>query len=126
MRKKDFLIYWGGLPANQPVNPRPIPYDHSGSTYCEDSIRITGRREFVDAVISRLQDLLRYESADTRLQVTYQEVKDTETGQPTGSWSAYIQVRGRGGDALLRNLFAVPPTTQPAPARFDFGTLFGT
>lgn len=105
MRKSEILTHWAGLPENQPVNPEIIPYKHRGSTFDEDSIRITGSQEFIDSVLSRLKDLLKYESADTRLQVMYQESQDKKTKQPTGSYCAYVQVHERGAEAKMVNHF---------------------
>ncbi len=65
MKKEEFLAHWGQLAARQPIRPAPVPYKHTGSTYQEDGIRITGSRAFVDSVLSHLQELLGYEAAGT-------------------------------------------------------------
>lgn len=103
LSKAEFLDYWAALPADQPVKPRPVAYKHSGSTYAEDSIRITGTRAFIDSVISRLQDLLVNENGFNRLQVVYQQTTDKETGRPIDAWNCYIQVHERGGQAQMVN-----------------------
>lgn len=113
LKKSAFLTYWRKLKPNQKIKPAPVPYKHAGSTYGEDGIRITGSREFVDSVLSRLQDLLEYESDTTRLSVTYAEqtgrTRDKD-GKPifskdgTGQWSCYIKVAERGIEAQVMNL----------------------
>jgi hypothetical protein len=105
MKKAEVLAHWAKLPPNQPVRPEPVPYKHKGSTYDECGIRITGTPEFIDSVLSRFKDLLGYESTETRLQVVYQETKDRKTGQPTGSYSAYVQVCERGPEAKMMGAF---------------------
>ena len=105
MQKAAFLQHWKTLTPNQPIKPAVIPYKHEGSTYAEDGIRITGSREFIDSVLSRLTDLLRFENGETRLQVNYQESKDRASGQLTGSWNCYVQVHARGGEAIMVNAF---------------------
>ncbi len=94
--------------------PRPVPYRHQGSTYDQDGIRITGSRAFIDAVLSRLTDLLAFENGRTRLQVSYQEATDKDSGDPLGSWSCYVQVHERGAQACtadaLTDLLAGLPT----------------
>lgn len=105
LTKEDFLKYWQGLKDNQVINPAVIPYKHEGSTYAEDSIRITGSRTFIDSVLSRIKDLLEYEGIETRLQVMYQESQDRETKESLGSWNCYIQVHERGTEgAMLQGL----------------------
>jgi hypothetical protein len=106
MRKKDILSHWRGLAHNQPIKPAVVPYEHEGTTYAQDGIRLTGSPEFIDAVLSRLKDLLAFESLTTRLQVTYQESKDRETGLLLGSYNCYVQVHERGAEAKLVNLGA--------------------
>jgi hypothetical protein len=103
MRKKDMLAHWQSLPANQPVNPAVVPYKHEGTTYSEDGIRITGSSAFIDSVLSRLKDLLGFESLTTRLQVSYQQSKDRVTGEMLGSYNCYVQVHERGGEAKAMN-----------------------
>jgi hypothetical protein len=103
MNKQQFLEHWKNLPANQPINPTVIPYKHEGRTYGEDGIRITGNRAFIDSVLSRLQDLLVHENDSTRLNASYAQQKDRETQQPVDSFTVYIQVRERGGEAQIAN-----------------------
>lgn len=97
MEKKPFLKHWSKLRANQKLRPKPVRYTHEGSTYAEDGIRITGNRAFVDSVLSRLKDLLAYESDETRLQVVYKRSTDRESGRTMSSYNCYVQVHGRGG-----------------------------
>jgi len=105
MKKAEVLAHWAKLEPNQAVKPEPVPYKHKGSTYDECGIRITGTRKFIDSVLSRLKDLLPYEGGETRLQVVYAEAKDRQTGKPTGSWTAYVQVHERGPEAKMMNAF---------------------
>jgi len=105
MNKASMLKHWAGIEPDQPVNPQPVPYKHSGSTYAQDGIRITGSREFIDAMLSRIKDLLAFENASTRLQVNYQESKDKETGHPINSHNCYIQVHQRGREARIMHTF---------------------
>jgi len=106
MTKDQMLDRWRRIPNNLSLRPTPVPYKHRGSTYDEDGIRITGTPQFIDSVLSRLRDLLAYESATTRLQVVYQESRDKDTGRCLGSWNAYVQVHERGREAkIMRTMF---------------------
>lgn len=104
LKKAEFLEHWATLEEDQQVNPRPVPYKHTGSTYDQDGIRITGSRQFVDSVLSRIKDLLVYEGSTTRLQVVYKQTVDRDTGQPLDAWNCYVQVHERGGQAKMANM----------------------
>jgi len=97
MEKKQFLKHWSKLRANQTLSPKPVRYTHEGSTYAEDGVRITGSRAFVDSVLSRLKDLLKFEGEETRLQVVYKKSTDRESGKMLTSYNCYVQVHQRGG-----------------------------
>ena len=106
MRKNEFLNYWKGLQAQQAVEPQPIAYKHEGSTYDEDSIRLTGSRRFIDSVLSRLHDLLEYENSTTRLQVVYKETVDRQTKEIIpDAFNCYVQVHERGYQAQMLNSY---------------------
>ncbi len=97
MEKKPFLKHWEKLRANQKLAPKPVRYPHEGSTYAEDGIRITGSKVFVDSVLSRLKDLLKFENDGTRLQAVYKKSMDRESGKTLTSYNCYVQVHARGG-----------------------------
>jgi hypothetical protein len=103
LRKAEFLEHWAHIRPDQDLIPRPVPYKHEGSTYAEDGIRITGTRQFIDAVLSNLRPLLAYENASTRLQVVYKQSTDKKTRAPINSWNCYIQVHTRGREAQMVN-----------------------
>ena len=103
--KKDFLEYWSKMKRKKKLRPRPVPYKHTGSTYGEDGIRITGSRKFVAAILSRLTELLEYENEIVRLQVNYTQATDKNGVPMKDSWVCYIQVHERGGEAQAVNLF---------------------
>jgi len=103
MRKAEFLKLWQGIEKNQEIKIAAVPYKHSGSTYAEDGIRITGSQPFIESVLSRFTDLLAHENGNTRLQVNFQESKDRQTQRPLGSFNCYVQVHERGGEAKMVN-----------------------
>jgi hypothetical protein len=102
MEKKPFLKHWAKLRANQKLAPKPIRYTHEGSTYAEDGVRITGSKAFVDSVLSRLKDLMKFESYETRLQVVYKKSTDRESGKTLTSYNCYVQVHQRGDVAAKK------------------------
>ena len=105
LRKAEFIQYWTDLPDCQEIRPVPVPYKHEGSTYAQDSIRITGSREFIDQVISNLKLYLALEADTTRLQVVYKQSVNRETGTPIDAWNCYIQVHERGDQAKMMNAY---------------------
>lgn len=104
MKKAQFLEHWEGIEADQNIKINPVIYKHEGSTYAEDGIRLTGSREFIDSVLSRLKDLLNHENGSTRLQVVYKESTDRHTQELLDSFNCYIQVHERGGQAKMANM----------------------
>lgn len=130
MKKPEFLAHWAGLTPNQAVNPTPVSYKHQGSTYTEDSIRITGSQPFVDSVLSRMKDLLANEAGDRRLSVVYKESMDRVKNEGTGSYNVYIQVHERGGKAKQANdlrenlaIVAAPGTSLAIVAPAESGVM---
>ena len=105
MKKAQVLALWSGLPADQKVKPEVISYEHTGSTYACDGIRVTGSREFIESVMSKLKGYLAFENSRTRLQVNFQESKDKDTGAPLDSFNFYVQVRERGHQAQMMGAF---------------------
>jgi hypothetical protein len=103
LKKAAMLEHWRGLTADQAVTPAAVVYKHAGSTYDEDGIRITGSREFIDSVLSRLKGLLEFENGETRLQVVYKESVDRVSQLPMGSFNCYVQVHTRGDEARMVN-----------------------
>lgn len=94
--KEEIVNFWKGVPTNTPLALKPIAYDHKGTTIQEDGLRITGSKEFISSVLSRLKDFLIYENPDTKLMVSYrQSPKSFITGN-RNSFSFYLQVKSRG------------------------------
>lgn len=109
MEKKEALRRWQNLEPNQDILPHftPIAADARGSTFGACGIRISGNPEFVDAVLSRLKDLLAAEAGSTRLTLSRQPVKPVSiqsgdsvvdkkwNNADTDAETCYIQIRER-------------------------------
>jgi hypothetical protein len=96
-KKQEVIQHWQQLPPSLPLaNIRIIPTNHKGKTYSYDGLRITGSSNFINAVISRLKDLLSFEGQGTRLQVQYRQQVNTRTDMPVPhSYIFYAQVKER-------------------------------
>jgi len=103
MNKAQILEHWKGIKPDQPIAISEVAYKHTGSTYAEDGIRLTGSQAFIDSILSRLTDLLDYEGDGTRLQLVYKQSVDKDTGSPLPSYNCYIQVHERGREAQIMN-----------------------
>lgn len=105
LRKAEFLTYWRALEPTGTIPQDAIPYKHEGSTYGEDSVRLTGSPAFVDAVLARIKDLMDGENGETRLGVNYGEIEPREgkNPPPPGAVACYIQRHWRGDDARIMN-----------------------
>ena len=94
--KEEILRYWKGLQTNIPIAVKPVEYDHKGTTIQEDGLRITGSKEFIASVISRLKDFLFYENPNDKLMVSYRQSPKSFTPGNKNSYSLYLQVKERG------------------------------
>jgi hypothetical protein len=97
--KDEVLDFWRQIPANTPIQMKPIDYSHKGSTFGEDGIRITGSPNFINSVISHLKDFLSYEGPRTKLAVSYRETESPSkvaVGQNKTSFVFYIAAKERG------------------------------
>ena len=101
MRKKEMLERWQGIERDRALAPAAVPYKHKGSTYDQDGIRITGSQAWIDSVLSRLADLLKFENGSTRLQVVYKRSTDRHTGAEIDGFNCYVQVHERGSEAQM-------------------------
>ena len=103
MNKAEILAHWKTIRPGQPIAIAEVPYKHTGSTYDQDGIRITGSQQFIDSVLSRLTELLDHENDSTRLQLVYKQSQDRETGATIDGYNCYIQVHERGREAQIMN-----------------------
>ncbi len=118
MEKKEALRRWQNLQPDQPILPHftPIAADARGSTFGACGIRISGNPEFIDAVLSRLKDLLAAEAGSTRLNLSRQPVKPVTINSgdsvvdkkwnnaDTDAETCYIQIRERTAKTRQRKV----------------------
>lgn len=100
--KDQIIDFWKNLRADHPIQMRPINYTHKGSTYGEDGIRLTGSPDFIASVLARLKEVLNYETATTKLNLTYRETESPSQqamGQNKTSYVFYAAVKDRGNTA---------------------------
>jgi hypothetical protein len=111
MKKADALTHWKQLPDGMdPLeHMTPILYKSEGSRYGACGIRIDGNPQFIDAVLSRLKDIIDGENHVTRLELARNPVKATEiNGQrkafhnsDTGAEVCYIRLHMRGREGAI-------------------------
>ena len=94
-KKEDLLVYWKNLQEDPRIDMEPIPKDHSGSSYLFDTIRLTGSRDFIDSILSKLKSLIALEDEEKLLKISYKETVDRDSGKPTGRYHCYIQIWDR-------------------------------
>lgn len=122
MEKSEAIRRWQNLTTDQEILPHftPIAADAKGSTFGACGIRISGNPEFIDAVLSRLKDLLAAEAGSTRLNLSRQPVKTVAIGDVEKKWNnadtdaetCYIQIRERTARTRQRKARA---STAPLP-----------
>lgn len=130
MEKKDAIRRWQNLTPDQPILPHftPIAADARGSTFGACGIRISGNPEFIDAVLSRLKDLLAAEAGSTRLNLSRQPVKPVTINSgdsvvdkkwnnaDTDAETCYIQIRERTARTRQRK---VREHSNPLPGIYE-------
>lgn len=97
--KEEIIQYWKNLRADTPILIDPIDYTHSGSTYGEDGLRITGSPKFIGSVLARLKEFLNFETPNTKLALTYRQTESPSQaamGQNKTSYVFYIAAKERG------------------------------
>lgn len=95
-KKQQIQGFWAGLKPNLPLKMEPIPYDHKGSTILQDGIRITGSKEFIASVLSRLKEFLLYENPNSKLVISYRQQAKSLVQGNRDSYLFYLQVKNRG------------------------------
>ncbi len=94
-KKSDIMTFWKSLAPNMPLQLQPIDNVHKGSTLQQDTLRITGSKEFISTVLSRLKDFIVYENPNTKLVLDYrQNAKSLKPGEKN-SYLFYLNVRNR-------------------------------
>lgn len=106
--KAAALAAWRTLPANQPILPhmQAIPYKATGSRYGACGIRIDGNPAFINAVLSRLQDLIDGENHVTRLELARHVVDGSGldksfTNAERNAEVVYIRLHERGREGMI-------------------------
>lgn len=112
MMKSDTLAHWKKLPENQPVlkHFHPIPYKAKGSSYGACGIRIDGTPEFIDAVLSRLKDVIAGENHVTRLELARTQVDGAKLGKDFSKAApnaevCYVRLHMRGSQGAMASAF---------------------
>jgi len=108
MKKAEALAHWKRLPENLAILPHfnPIPYKSRGSSYGACGIRVDGNPEFVDAVLSRLKDLIDGENHVTRLELARSPVDGSSLGKrfdkaEAGAEVCYVRLHERGREGSI-------------------------
>jgi len=93
-KKEDIVRHWQNLEPNLPVRPDPISIFHKGTRYDTDGLRITGTAAFINSVLSRVKEILQYDSfPGASLDVEYRQVRSKNREIKTKpSYACYVHV----------------------------------
>jgi hypothetical protein len=94
--KAQIMGFWQRTRPDAPITMTPIPYDHKGSTYEKDGIRVTGSKEFITSTIARLKEFLAYENPETKLMLVYRETQPAVNPGDHATYVFYLQAKQRG------------------------------
>ena len=90
--KEEILSNWRNL-RQTPIFMAPVPENQSGTRLKNDGIRVTGSPQFINSILSRIKDLLKYEDAPgTRLDVEYRQIEPDDSGYTIPAYLCYIHV----------------------------------
>jgi len=128
MKKRETLEQWKALQDNLPIVPhfKPIPYKAQGSRYGACGIRIDGNPAFVNAVLSRLKDLIVCENHVTRLELARTPVNGEQLGKTFGNADTnaevcYIRLHMRGREGAMVSA-VLNPALDDATTKFAAAT----
>ena len=115
-KKPEILQMWRNLRPNLPLYLTPVAKGGEGeesSSYGEDGIRISGSRNFIAGVLSRLKEILAYENPNSKLRLVFRSAdsKDGAMGAEKKSFVFYINVEERGKGKAGRPKSAIPKIT---------------
>lgn len=99
--KEEIIGFWKNLRPDVPIAMRPIEYEHKGSTYGEDGLRLTGSPQFISSVLGRLKEFLNFETPATKLALSYRQTESpskSAMGETKTSYVFYLQAKKRGLD----------------------------
>jgi len=91
--KDEIISHWKSLTASNIIPVTPKPHDHYGTSLDEDTIRVTGSKEFIDSIMVRLKEFLQFETAETELQVKYNASKYEHAGGTSPNFHFYCSVQ---------------------------------
>ena len=97
--KAQVIEFWKQTRPDAPIMMTPIPYDHKGSTYQKDGIRVTGSKEFIASTIARLKEFIAYENPETKLMLVYRETQPAVNPGDRATYVFYLQAKQRGSKA---------------------------
>ena len=94
--KEEILTFWRSITGNSPIQLKPIAYNHKGTTIQEDGIRITGTKEFIASIISRMKELINFENNNNKLIISYRQSPKSLIPGNKESYMFYLQIKERG------------------------------
>lgn len=75
-KRAEVIDFWRGLKPNLPISIEPVPEHHTGTKFRFDGIRITGRPQFINSILSRIKDMLEHETPGYKLEVEYRQIEN--------------------------------------------------
>lgn len=89
--KDEILQLWHNL-RPVPLQMEPVPEHSKGTRLQFDGVRLTGSARFINSILSRLKDLISYESnPGTRLDIEYRQI-ETKVQTQESKYLFYLHV----------------------------------
>ena len=97
--KSEILSFWDKLPPNIPLSMEVVPPHHKGTRYGFDGIRLTGSSSFINAILSRLKDILPQENYPySKLDLEYRQIvgkNDSSTSRMNYAFYVHVVPRNK-------------------------------
>lgn len=106
-KRDQILQHWAKLPPNLQIKVEPISSVHRGTRYRSDGIRLTGSPQFINAVLSRIKDIMAYENPETQVEVEFEQISSAKGFDPkydTPKYVMYVHVAQRGLDDIKKDM----------------------
>ena len=92
-KKSEIMRFWHML-NDLPILPKPISVKHKGSSYDQDGIRITGTSDFINSILSKMKEFLRFQNNPTvDLAVEYRQIVDKYDRPVPAKYACYIKLK---------------------------------
>jgi len=109
-KRAEIIQFWQSLRPFLPINAQPVPKQRTDTRFKYDGLRITGNAQFINSILSRIKDLLRFEDQPgVKLDIEYEQI-ETKSGELHSEprFVCYIYVMEEPGSGIKKPSIGLP------------------